>query len=185
MKKLLISTFLICFIFSSALSANQNTNWGHVNAEVGTEKEFPNIFRPIGNFFKRLAGKRRRNVNAGDGIYGVKNVTLSQTELTAACEGSKETSDNALIIEVISESFEPDKSNITHFNYKISSGKIIEDRTSNAETMEQKAKAFWDLSGVKPGTYTIKVEVDNGCPSCVPSITKEIKISDCLNTTPF
>jgi hypothetical protein len=180
MKRLLVLTFLICFFFSSVSVANQNTNFDSRYVVTLNANNFPNIFRSIGNLFKRLTGKKRRSANWGDAQFGVKNVTLSRTELTTFCGTDKTNSDNPLTIEVTSESLTPDPELVTDFIYTVTGGNIIKNFPSNIETRGQKAKVIWDLSDVKPGTYTITVEVNNRCPSCGPIITKEVKVLNCL-----
>lgn len=55
--------------------------------------------------------------------------------------------------------------------YTISGGKII----------GQGAKIIWDLSGVKPGTYTITAGVNNGCGICGSTMTKTVVVKECAD----
>lgn len=57
------------------------------------------------------------------------------------------------------------------YDYKVSGGKII----------GQGANVVWDLSGVKPGTYTITAAVDDGCGLCGKSIIRTVVVKECPN----
>ena len=46
------------------------------------------------------------------------------------------------------------------------------------------ANVTWDLSGVRPGTYTITVGADNGCGVCGTTKTETITVRDCRCETP-
>lgn len=183
MKRLLTLTLLICFIFSSALSATQK-NFQIVNKTNVRQKVIPKFFRPVRNFFKRLFGIRRKE-GIIEYVFGVKSVTLNPTELTAVCETDKTKLPNALMVEVLSESSNPEISNVYSFSYSVSGGKIIKEGLSNIATMGEKAKVIWDLSEVPPGTYTITVVAENLCRMCAPTITKEIKVLDCNKTASY
>jgi hypothetical protein len=41
------------------------------------------------------------------------------------------------------------------------------------------ANVGWDLSGAKPGTYTISVMVDDGCGTCGQPKTREVVVKEC------
>jgi hypothetical protein len=60
------------------------------------------------------------------------------------------------------------------YNYTTDGGKII----GNGE------KVIWDLTGAKPGTYTITAATDNGCGLCGTTVTKTVTVvetGDCPN----
>ncbi|MBX7169675.1 MAG: hypothetical protein K1X72_01885 [Pyrinomonadaceae bacterium] len=62
----------------------------------------------------------------------------------------------------------PDNSPLV-YQYSVSGGRIV----------GSGANVNWDLSGVKPGTYTITSAVDNGCGFCGKTQTKTITVETC------
>lgn len=69
------------------------------------------------------------------------------------------------------------------YNYAVTGGKIV---GIDGKSVGQSNKVLWDLSNVKPGTYTITVAVDNGCGFCGKTVTKTIRgieCSDCRQTS--
>jgi len=62
------------------------------------------------------------------------------------------------------------------YNYTITGGKII----------GMGASVVWDLSGVKPGSYTITAGVDNGCGVCGTTKTETVVVKepDCPKPQP-
>ena len=138
------------------------------------QNEIPNVFRPIGNFFKRLFGKRRQPRDI-DYMINVTSLALSKTEVVASCSSSNTAQNNSCsaseqLIEVSTEAYNPGIDVLT-FNYTVSGGKII----------GKGAKVIWDLSGAKPGTYLITAGADDGCGVCGQTITKEVKVIECPN----
>ncbi len=73
--------------------------------------------------------------------------------------------DKAPGIEVITKVTNPN-SDVLTYNYTVSAGRII----------GQGEKVVWNLSGVKPGAYTITAAVDDGCGFCGKTQTKTITI---------
>nr|HQU86838.1 hypothetical protein [Pyrinomonadaceae bacterium] len=101
----------------------------------------------------------------------VTNVSLSQTEITANCvSNSSVCADSKRTLEISTTAVDPED-DVLIYSYTVSGGKII----------GQGAKVVWDLSGVKPGIYTIVVGVDDGCGVCGKTITQEIKVIECPN----
>ena len=108
-----------------------------------------------------------------NGFADVVNLNLSLTEITASCngEGSNQNCTNE-VKQIFVSAFGKDPENdVLIYDYQISGGKII----------GKGANVVWDLSGVKPGTYTIKAAVDDGCGLCGESITKTITVKECPN----
>ena len=138
------------------------------------KKDFPNIFRPFSNFFKRIFRQREegeccRNCNC----YAVINdVVLSRTEVVAGCptrlSGSSCPYDTQSII-VWTSAYDPNNKPL-RYNYEVSAGKITGEGTT----------VVWDLSGVKAGTYRIMVRIDSGAGfiNSQPT-TREIEIVEC------
>ncbi len=175
MKNILTLLFCFCIVFSSfgfAESTKQQaakSELNFVSSKTIAENEIPNIFRPIGNWFKRLFGKKREPYEPPP--PSVKNLTLSQIEVMATCSTNNNVcSNNAQSIEISTESSDPEDDILTYV-YQVSGGKII----------GKSAKVVWDLSGVKSGTYTIIAAMDDGCGGCGKTVTKEIKVIECPN----
>ncbi|MDQ3800096.1 MAG: hypothetical protein M3384_11625 [Acidobacteriota bacterium] len=152
-------------IFSEAQTFQPNNHH-----QAAAASEIPNVFRPIGIFFKRLFGKRRGAVYCPPPA-SVRNLTLSKTEVFSSCPADgKSCSGNEQTIEIFTDGYDPENDVLT-YNYNVSGGKII----------GQGAKVVWDLSGAKPGTYTITAGVDDGCGVCGRTETKEVRVLECPN----
>jgi hypothetical protein len=105
----------------------------------------------------------------------VTELTLSSNEISVGCdsdnsEGNKNCAESVKVIEVSADyAATPCTDDTVTFNYTISGGKI----TGQGE------KVVWDLSGVKPGTYTITASVDTGCGVCGTTRTEEVVVKEC------
>ncbi len=109
-------------------------------------------------------------------VTGVSELNLSSEEITANCTENalaenKSCSGSSREIFVITVSDDPQSDDILVFRYKVSGGKII----------GTGAKVIWDLSGVKPGTYTITAGVDDGCGVCGKPMTKTVMVRQCAD----
>ena len=169
MKKILILTFCICFVFSSSVLADYTDQRYFANQKHNRKNDFPNIFRPIGNLIKRIFGKKQ-TISV---CYraGVKNVILSQKEVVSICSNDS-CYDKSQVIEVLTEPLpSPYPDEILTYKYEVSGGKII----------GEGAKVAWDLSGVKAGKYTITASVDDGCGFCGRTMTEIITVLECPN----
>ena len=127
------------------------------------------------SFFTRPL-KERKYIRYEPTPTGVKDLILSLTEIMADCsqtnsEGNKICSDKVKAIDVLAVSYDSEIDDVLAFNYTVTGGKVI--GTGN--------KVIWDLSGVKPGTYKITAEVDDGCGVCGQPVTKEVKVIECPN----
>jgi hypothetical protein len=71
-------------------------------------------------------------------------------------------------VRVTTTAVDPENDVLT-YNYTVSGGRII----------GQGANVTWDLSGVRPGTYTITAGVDDGCGVCGKTETKTIEVTEC------
>lgn len=177
MKKLRI--LFLCFgLILSATGAAESKQRQRRQWEIKTppaaptvQNEIPNVFRPIRIFFKRLFGIRRGAVYCPPPA-SVKSLTLSRTEVFSSCSADgKSCSDNERqTIEIFTEGVDPEN-DVLLYHYMVSGGKII----------GQGAKVVWDLSGVKPGTYTITAGVDDGCGVCGTTETKQVTMRECPN----
>lgn len=111
------------------------------------------------------------------GFANVNEVTLSTNEIILNCYSVNSTIDkncieDAKLIEVqVEAETAPCSSWDFYYDYTVSGGRII----------GYGEKVVWDLSGVKPGKYTITAAVDNGCGACGTTRTKEVIIKKCAD----
>lgn len=180
MKKFMAVVFCLTVIFSSLCFAGSNGRQekviqsGLIASRTIAKNGFPNIFRPIGNWVKRLFGKKRTAII--DYLYNVDSLTLSKTEIILDCtlsatsgnDCSKDTQSIEVFVTASHNGFSLDSSEVV-FRYQVSGGKIL----------GEGKKIVWDLSGVKAGVYTITAAVDNGCGFCGKTITKEVRVIEC------
>ncbi|MGI8469974.1 MAG: Ig-like domain-containing protein [Pyrinomonadaceae bacterium] len=140
------------------------------NFSKTAKNDFPNIFRPIGDLFNRILGRRRvLCVLRCNGTPIVNNLILSLSEITTECPKQNQFCSNGIkVIAVFAAAKDPEDDVLTYL-YTVSSGKII----------GQGKKILWDLSGVKAGTYTIKAEVDDGCGFSGQNVTKTVTVKEC------
>lgn len=71
-------------------------------------------------------------------------------------------------VDIRTTAVDPENDVLT-YNYTVSGGRIV----------GQGANVTWDLSGVRPGTYTVTVGVDDGCGVCGKTMTKTIEVKEC------
>lgn len=129
----------------------------------------PTLLRSLIVRIKQIFGIKRRPIICP--VPNVTNLTLSRTEITTSCAAKKDSCpENLQSVEVIPEIVDP-ANNVLLYVYKVSGGEIV----------GSGAKVTWNLSGVKPGTYTITAGVDDGCGVCGLTQTREIKVIECPN----
>ena len=68
-------------------------------------------------------------------------------------------------IDVLTSVGNPNNDILT-YSYTVTGGRII----------GTGAKVRWDLTGVRPGTYTITAGVDDGCGLCGATVTKTVVV---------
>lgn len=130
---------------------------------------------PHGFIFQLTAG--RRNKRIGDTIRpfaNVDSVTLSSTEIVLPCpegtvlrEGARCPEGSTITVGTRASSTDP--TDVLTYNYTVSGGRIV----------GSGANVTWDLSGVRPGTYTITAGADNGCGVCGTTKTETITVREC------
>jgi hypothetical protein len=172
MKKLRI-LFLCCGLILASLSfaeSKEPAKLRSLPAAPTVQNEIPNIFRKIVVTLRRIFGIRQKPFREAP-LPSVTNLVLDKTEVFSTCStDGKSCSDNIQTIEISTEVFDPENNVLTYI-YKVSGGEII----------GTGAKVKWNLSGVKPGTYTITAGADDGCGVCGLTKTKEIKVLECPN----
>lgn len=167
MRRLNILVLCLCLALSSTVVGKARQDNKSPVTTTTIQNGFPNVFRVIGNFFKKLIGKKHTIIV--EYTADVRNVTLSRTEVMTACSINENVcSEQNQSIEVFTDGYDHENDVLTYLS-KVSGGKII----------GEGAKVVWDLSGEKPGTYTITAGVDDGCGVCGKTMTKEIKVVVC------
>jgi predicted metalloprotease with PDZ domain len=162
---------------SFEISYKGGAKYPHLVRDLTKTDYLSAITKPLdaNGFIFQIGGSRPRNNKISDRPQPFANVTkltLSQTDVTASCpENSNICSDVKRSIEVFTEGVSNEKDDVLTYNYTVSGGKI----TGSG------ANIVWDLSGVKPGTYTITAGVDNGCGVCGTTKTMEVKVVECAN----
>lgn len=129
---------------------------------------------PHGFMFQAFIGRRddRKGeiVNQAANVTAVtvsnKNITLGCPPGTRAPEGQK-CEDNQSV-SVSTTAVDPENDTLV-YNYTVSGGKI----TGSG------ANVTWDLTGVRPGTYTVTAGVDDGCGVCGQTKTETITVAEC------
>lgn len=167
MKKSFIVTLVFCFALSFNTDAEVKSGAKECVNRPASNNSFPNILRPIGNLFKRLFGKREEIICY---VPGVSDIQLSQTSITSYCSTNNSCAESNQKVEVITMHANPNREFLT-YAYKTSGGKII----------GTGVRVTWDLSGVKPGIYSITAAVDDGCGYCGPTKTKTVNVEECLD----
>jgi hypothetical protein len=176
-KKMKNRLFCLCLVLSLCVFADgraplKNEVFSETQAfklnNPNAESEIPNIFRTVVVVFRKIFGIRRGVVYCPPPA-SVTNLTLDKTEIFASCSSDgKSCSDNTQTVKISTAAYDPENDVLT-YNYVVTGGKIV----------GSGAKVVWDLSGVKPGTYTITAGVDDGCGVCGRTETKQIEVLEC------
>lgn len=145
-----------------------STNFRGVPPGFGTSSD------PSGFIFQMTVG--RRNKLKGDDVRPVANVdsvTVSNRTIVIPCPPGKVAIEGSCpdgtTIAVSAKGSSTDPSDVLTYKHTVTGGRIVGDG----------ANVTWDLSGVRPGTYTITSAVDNGCGFCGKTVTETITVVDC------
>jgi membrane-associated protease RseP (regulator of RpoE activity) len=148
------------------ISYRGGLRYPHLERVAGKPDVISEIIEPHGFIFQVSSGSRPRP--RPNGIANVTDLLLSQTEITTNCPTNSSPCENGRqTIDITTVAIDPEN-DVLAYNYTLSAGRII----------GQGAKVIWDLTGVKPGTYTITAGVDDGCGVCGKTITKTVKVSE-------
>lgn len=127
-----------------------------------------------GFIFSISAG--RRNVRTGDvtkQFANVDSVTLNNKTIITPCPPGTRAKEGACstnsTVGVSTKASSSDATDVLTYNYTVSGGRVV----------GSGANVTWDLSGVKPGTYTITAGADNGCGVCGTTKTETITVQQC------
>lgn len=131
------------------------------------DKEQAKILSSTDSIFTEKLEDRIYNINSP---ASVEKIYLSQNEVVLDCNSadaneSRPCLDNFQKINVFTKTINPQGDVLTYV-YTVSGGNII----------GRGEKVIWDLSGVKPGTYTITAAVDDGCGFCGQTKTKTVVV---------
>ena len=136
---------------------------------------------PHGFMFQLFAGRRnkREPYDIIKPFANVDSVTLSSTEVVIPCPPGQVPVEGARCpegstITIASRASSSDPTDVLTYNYTVSGGRIV----------GTGANVTWDLSGVRPGTYTVTVGADNGCGVCGTTKTETITVRDCVCELP-
>jgi hypothetical protein len=164
---ILLSILLTTSVFGFDESLNKEDRKASIVVQY--QSDFPNIFRPITGFIKKILGKKTSTIGCRIPFATVKNVTLSNTVVENCSVNSKHS------IEVYTETDYPD---YIIYNYSVSGGNLLWNRNAKSN-YGNKDKAIWDFTDVPAGEYTIEIYVDNGCGDCFPHVIKTVTVVDC------
>lgn len=102
----------------------------------------------------------------------INSVTISDTEVRLACppgqNSASGTCNDSTSLSVATNATDPDNDPLV-YQYTVSGGTIS----------GSGANVTWDVSGLRPGTYTLSVAVDDGCGVCGQPRQETIRIVDC------
>jgi hypothetical protein len=128
---------------------------------------------PHGFIVQFFAG--RRNERAKEIINqpaNVTNVTVSEATVWLPCPPETRSTSGKCAddfsVNVATTAVDPENDVLT-YNYTVNGGRIV----------GQGANVTWDLSGARPGTYTITAGVDDGCGICGQTQTRTIEVREC------
>lgn len=122
--------------------------------------------------------KQRRYIPEPMVFANVDELILNKTQLIEACATADSekinTSSDFFKIMVETKASSIDPTDVLNYGYMVSAGKIV----------GSGASVVWDLSGVKPGKYTITAGVDNGCGVCGATKTEEVVVREYPDCAP-
>lgn len=125
------------------------------------------------SWFGNIKLENRNYCSLKNDFANVTELTLSAEEIIIGCNNSAKKNSCSVgdrKISVTTTAVDPEN-DVLLFNYTITGGKII----------GTGSEVKWDLSGVKPGTYTITAGVDDGCGVCGLTITKTVTVEECAD----
>lgn len=106
-----------------------------------------------------------------NGFANVTELTLSAEEIIIGCNNPAKKNSCSVgdrKISVTTTAVDPEN-DVLLFNYTLTGGKIV----------GHGSEVKWDLSGVKPGTYTITAGVDDGLGILGQTVTKTVTVEEC------
>ena len=102
----------------------------------------------------------------------VTGVTVSATTVNLPCAPGTTSKSGVcpdeVSVNVATTAVDPENDQLV-YNYTVSGGRVV----------GSGANVTWDLSGVRPGSYTITAGVDDGCGICGETKTQTVEVKDC------
>lgn len=177
MKYLKVFVWVIILAFSTAIMAQEKETEKPKEADKPKDVEKPKddlskfrTSRDSGNFLIPFTPRPRKQ-----GTPPIPNQPADVTEVELVFENNFDDEsdtnlcfpDKGLHIEIITKAKDKEDDTLT-YSYTVSGGRVI----------GVGKKVTWDLSGVKPGTYTITAAVDDGCGYCGKTMTKTVTVKE-------
>jgi len=132
---------------------------------------------PFGYGFQFFAGHRNsREPSVLPNQPPTVSVATSSETVTIPCPpGTKSDTCPTSVqsVQVTTTASDPDGDTLL-YTYTVTGGRIT----------GEGANVSWDLNGVTPGTYTVSVEVDDGC-GCISMSSKTVTVAGCPNCVPI
>jgi hypothetical protein len=181
LKALFLCWCVVCSLLIVAEAKVQQINKplqiSNSRTKQHNENGLPNIFRPVGNFIRKLFRKKPKFYDSAS-FHIIRNVVFSRNEVVAECSLIGSSNMNFCQTETQSITVSTDVSTLENerlaFQYSVSAGKVVGNGSN----------VVWDLSGVKPGVYTISIAVDDECGVCGQPVVREIKVIECQQCKP-
>lgn len=126
-------------------------------------------FARMESWFESELGKFQEITHSGPA--NVRELILGASEIRLDCVEPGTKPKRPVIkkeISVETVAYNPQNDVLT-YNYTVTAGRIV----------GKGAKIVWDLTGVKPGTYTITAGVDDGCGVCGTTRTETVVVKEC------
>lgn len=144
------------------------------NNFVGTPQGFRSSSDPHGFIFQAWIGRRnKRQAEVVNQFANVTAVNLDTTTITLPCppgtrpkEGTTCSDVSSVKVNTVASDIEND---VLTYNYTVTGGRIV----------GTGANVSWDVTGLRPGTYTITAGVDDGCGLCGKTETRTITVVEC------
>jgi len=143
------------------------------NTSTGVPAGFRASENPHGFIVQGWIG--RRNVRQKEILNipaKVDSVTVSATTVNLPCAPGQTSQSNTcpdeMNVNVTTAASDVENDQLV-YNYTVSGGRIV----------GSGANVSWDLSGVRPGSYTITAGVDDGCGICGETKTQTVEVREC------
>lgn len=124
----------------------------------------------VGRRNKRLAERVNLVPNVDSLILSDNTVYLPCPPGTSSASGK---CSDEMMVNATTSATDPENDVLT-YEYTVSGGRIV----------GSGANVNWDLSGVRPGTYTITAGVNDGCGICGQTKTETITVAECDDCVP-
>jgi hypothetical protein len=133
---------------------------------------------PHGYIAQFFIGRRDKRQDAIPNVPAdVTNVTLSDTTVTLPCPPNTRSREGACndssTVRVSTTATDKENDPLT-YTYTVTGGRI----TGSGANVD------WDLTGVRPGTYSITTAVNDGCGICGKTDTRTITVEECRDCVP-